>query len=168
MLHKPPRLHTYKEHHTPCTHKRHRIPHTHEWVNNVLSIGDSFENTDRVIKRLHITIKFASFTLSWIYYCYMAISSGESKDVCFNTRVRGPLCNTYIYISNNGHLLLLVHGLTIMAKQFEYHNMTPLQRSWCGVYSLSACIFNNTGRIHFIFTHVINQLQTMCRVKHVI
>ena len=108
--------------HIPCTHKRHPIPHSHEWVNNVLSVGDSFENTDRVIKRLHITIQFASFSLSWIYRCYMAMSPGESRGVCFNTPVWGPWD---IYLSNNGHHSLpLVHGLTIMAKQFEYHNMT--------------------------------------------
>ena len=54
----------------------------------------------------------------------------------------------------------------------------PLQRSWKGVYwfllvrlsvrlwteSCLLCIFNNTRRIHFIFAHLIKQLQKVCHV----
>ena len=64
----------------------------------------------------------------------MAKSSGESRGVCFNTPVWGPWD---IYLSNNGHHSLpLVHGLTIMAKKIEYHNMThtPAATNLGGVY----------------------------------
>ena len=119
----------------PCIHKkRHPIPHSHEWVNNFISVGDSFENNDRVIKRLHITIKFANFSLPWIYHCYMVMSLGESRGVCLNTPVWGPWD---IYLSNNGHHFLpLIHGLMIMAKQLEHHNMThtPAATRLGGVY----------------------------------
>ena len=53
----------------------------------------------------------------------------------------------------------------------------PLQRSWKGgilvspcpsvrlwTESCPLCIFNNTHRIHFIFAHLIKQLQKVCRV----
>ena len=56
-------IHIQHMYHTPCTHQRHPIPHSHEWENNVLLIGDSYENIDRVIKRLDITIRFASFSV---------------------------------------------------------------------------------------------------------
>ena len=36
-------------------------------------------------------------------------------------------------------------------------------RLWTESYPL--CIFNNTHRIHFIFAHLIKQLQNVCRVK---
>ena len=167
-------IHIKNIYHIPCTHKRHTILHSHEWVNNVLSIGDSLENTDRVIKRLHITIYFASSSLSWLYCCYMAMSSGESRDVCFMPLsgacgVTHTHTHTHIYIYNDGHHSLpLVHELTIMAKQFKCHNMTPPPPSTgCNAvgmaytgFTLSTCIFNNTRWIHFIYTHLINQLPT--------
>ena len=64
-----------------------------------------------------------------------------------------------------------------LSQRDHYH--TPAQRSWMGytdcilsvrlsvrlwTESLPLCIFYNTRRIHFIFTHVIKQLQKVCPV----
>ena len=52
----------------------------------------------------------------------------------------------------------LVHGLTIMAKQFEYHNMTPPppppphpQRRWGGVYWFQLDVFSYCVCMLFLF-----------------
>ena len=74
--------HIQRIYHILCTHKRHPIPHPHEWVNNVLFIRDSSENTDHGINRLDITIRFAGFGLSWIYGCYTSLAS--AKGACLN------------------------------------------------------------------------------------
>ena len=63
-------IHIQHMYHTPCTHQRHLIPHSHESVNNVLLIGDGSENIDRAIKRLDITIRFASFSVMNILLLY--------------------------------------------------------------------------------------------------
>ena len=42
-------------------------------------------------------------------------------------------------------------------------SVRPSARLWTE--SCLLCIFNNTSRIHFIFTHLIRQLQKMCRVS---
>ena len=42
-------------------------------------------------------------------------------------------------------------------------SVCPSVRLWTE--SCSLCIFNNTHRIHFIFAHLIKQLQKVCRVK---
>ena len=41
-------------------------------------------------------------------------------------------------------------------------SVRPSVRLWTE--SCPLCIFHNTCRIHFIFTHLINQLQKVCRV----
>ena len=126
MLHKPRNyIHIKSIYHIPCTHKRHPITHFHEWVNTVLFIGDSFENTDHVRKKLVIAIMFVSFSFSWKHCYYTTISPAESRDVCFNIHVRHPSIHTYIYMymSNNGHHSLpSILDLTLMAKQFEYYH----------------------------------------------
>ena len=94
IMHKPRKyIHIKTIYHIPCTYKRHPITHSHEWVNTVLFIGDSLENTDHVKKKLGITIRFASFSLSWIHFYCTAISSTESREVCFNILVWGSWCN---------------------------------------------------------------------------
>ena len=42
-------------------------------------------------------------------------------------------------------------------------SVCPSVRLWTE--SCPLCIFNNTHRIHFIFAHLIKQLQKVCRVK---
>ena len=131
-------IHIRSIYHIPCTHKRYPMPHSHEWV-NILFIGDSFENTDHIRKKLDITKGLAS--LSWIHCCYTAMSSAESRDVCFNILFRCSWYNLYIYISNNGH-----HSLTLMAKRFEYHHTILLNEVeggggvyWSHLVRLSPC-----------------------------
>ena len=72
----------------------------------------------------------------------------------------------------------LLPGPMLTHDQFEQTLLyPPLQRSWKGgilvspcpsvrlwTESCPPCIFNNTHRIHFIFAHLIKQLQKVCRV----
>ena len=44
----------------------------------------------------------------------------------------------------------------------QFHCRCPSVRLWTE--SCPLCIFNNTHRIHFIFAHLIKQLQKVCRV----
>ena len=73
ILPKLPRLHIQ---HVYITHIAliegipYLIPTSEGIGNNVLSIGDSYENIDRVIKRLDITIRFDSFSVMYILLLY--------------------------------------------------------------------------------------------------
>ena len=172
MLHEPRNYRHIKSiYHIPCTHKRHPITHSQEWVNTVLLIGDSFENNDHVGKKLVITISFVRFSLSWMHCYYTAISSAESRYVCLSIPVRHTYIHTYIYmyISNNGHHSLKIYtGSEVNSKTIWILSYLLLQRG-CGGLLVSPCpfvrpsicpsVFNNTRRIHFIFTHLIEQLQ---------
>ena len=160
--------------HIPCTHKRHPITHSQEWVNTVLFIGDSFENNDHVGKKLVITIRFVRFSLSWMHCYYTAISSAESRDVCLSIPVRHTYIHTYICIYQIMGIILwkFILDLRLIAKQFEYYHTSCFNEvvggllvSPCPFVRPSICpsVFNNTRRIHFIFTHLIEQLQ-MCHV----
>ena len=70
-----------------------------------------------------------------------------------------------------------VHSVLYSEYHFNCSLYPPLQRSWKGgilvspcpsvrlwTESCPLCIFNNTHRIHFIFAHLIKQLQKVCRV----
>ena len=71
--------------HILCTQKRHPILHSHEWVNSVVFIRDSSENIDHAMKRLDITIRFTSFSLSWIWFCYGALPSAGVQGLALLT-----------------------------------------------------------------------------------
>ena len=82
-------------------------------------------------------------------------------DICFNTLsgAHGVIyiyIYIYIHISNNGHHLPLALGLTIMAKQFEYHNATKL--GWGILVSICPPVSSTmlTGSISFYTTYQPN------------
>ena len=97
--------------------------------------------------------------------------------VLFKLTFKQPVTKNYV-----ARMQFLV-AQQYMAMDFLY---PPLQRSWKGVYwyhlvrlsicpsvrlwteSCPLCIFNNTHRIHFIFAHLIKQLQKVCHVYYII
>ena len=53
-------------------------------------------------------------------------------------------------------------GYTLTVCPFVCQYVHPSVRLWTE--SCPLCIFHNTSQIHFIFTHLINQLQKLCRM----
>ena len=45
---------------------------------------------------------------------------------------------------------------------YWFHVVRPSVRPWTK--SCPLCIFHNTSQIHFVFAHLIKQLQKVCRV----
>ena len=144
-------IHIRSIYHIPCTHKRHPIPHFHEWGNDAFFIGDSFENTDHIRKKLDITIRFASFSLSWIYCCYTAISSAESREVCLHIIVLGSWCNIYIYIKQWALFFAINAGADVNGKSV-WILLYPRRFNW----------------FHLVRLPVRSSaLQSVCRPNHV-
>ena len=115
-------IHIEHMYHTPCTHQMHPIPHSHEWGDNVLLIGDSYENIGRVIKRLDITIRFASFSVMNILLLYGSGVGYIPEVYALTSLSEAHNIHIHTYISNNRHhSLQLILGFTLMAKQFEYY-----------------------------------------------
>ena len=156
-------IHIQNIFHIPCTQKRQPIPHSQEWVNNILLIRDRSENIDHAIKRIDITKRlsadvYALASLSeacdviYIYICiYIYIYIYQIMGLIPYHEYLG-----WCYWQNN--LNIVIPTLQWIERLVYWFHPCLSVRLWTGLYLLY--IFNNTCQIHFIFTHVIK----VCRV----